>query len=299
MNTGVYGTVRAANINPGQDVEIFYYYKPTRGTDSVDFLNGYKQLDAETCLVQAKFNDGVNENGTDLIGMFDLKLPLDKFSSKGIYTVYIRPKEYTDVLLSDVSTLYGFDDIKGIIINLSSNGQLAGISDLTGYRVEYIDEYGNRDKDTARIITSCNYVEPINVNGNEVKYNIISDTSSSLLFCTVTPSTANSFAPNSVPFIGTAGGRVVLINTKFNPTMLEIEMVEKDLDTISTMLEGDQVRDRDKGLLTTYDDTKSIYQQYELYTLKDKLNHPLYDVKRKKEVPDMTQAWEKIIVSND
>lgn len=295
MNTGVYGTVKAANIDIARDVEIFYHYKPTRGTESSDFVDGFKELDAKDCLVQSKVNGVENE---DLIGMYNLRLPLDKFNAKGIYTIYIRPREYVGVKLADVSILSAYPDIRGIVINKLSEG-LSSIPDFTGYRVEYIDSDGNRDKDTVRIITSCNYVEPINVNNNEVRYNIVSDTSSDLVFCTVTPSTANSFAPNSIPYIGEAGTKIILTNTKFNPLMLEIEMVDKDIDTITTMLEGDQVRDRDRGLLTTYDENKSIYQQFELYTLKDKLNHALYDVKKKKDVPDMTQAWERIIINND
>ena len=287
MNTGVYGTVRASDVNPVYDVEIFYYYRPTRGSESTEFLGGYKTLDPSSCLMKAN-----SEDGNTIVGWYNLKLPLDKFNTKGIYTVYVRPREYANVILSDVSSLAAYPDIRGIVFNLSTTPELSGIGDLTGYRVEY------RETGDIRIITSCNYVEPINVSGNEVRYNI-TDSTSSLLFCTVTPSTANAFAPNSVPNIGRAGTSVVVINTKFNPVAIEIEMVDKDFDTISTMLEGDQVRDRDKGLLTTYDETKSIYQQYELYTLKDSLNHPLYDVKRKKDAPDMTQAWEKIIVKND
>lgn len=300
MNAGVYGTVRAANMVPREDAEMFYYYRPTRGTESSDFADGFKRLDVESCLVKS---DCETDYGTEaLIGMYDLRLPLDKFNLKGIYTVYIRPREYT-VRISDVGVLASFPDIRGIVINTGDHPELSGI-DLTGYRVEYFDSNGERNSNITRIITSCNYAEPVlvTVTGSYPKvtrWNIVSDNSSSYVFCTVTPSTSNSFSPNAQPFIGTAGDDVILINTKFDPLMVEVEMVDNDMTTIATMLEGDQVRDRDHGLLTYYDENKAIYEQYELYTLKDSRNNPLYDVRKKKDVPDTTQAWENIVVPND
>ena len=57
MNTGVYGTVRASDVNPVYDVEIFYYYRPTRGSESTEFLGGYKTLDPSSCLMKANSDE--------------------------------------------------------------------------------------------------------------------------------------------------------------------------------------------------------------------------------------------------
>ena len=58
--------------------------------------------------------------------------------------------------------------------------------------------------------------------------------------------------------------------------MLEIEMVDHDADTLTTMLEGDQIRNRDKAIITTYNEDKEIYMQQDYYVIKSKLGNPLY-----------------------
>ena len=56
--SGVYGTIKPANIDPLKDVEIFYYFRPTRGTTDNNFT-GFKKLDA-SCLTQSLVNDNNN-----------------------------------------------------------------------------------------------------------------------------------------------------------------------------------------------------------------------------------------------
>ena len=64
--------------------------------------------------------------------------------------------------------------------------------------------------------------------------------------------------------------------------MIEIEMVEHDMDTLSTMLEGDQIRSLDKGLVTTYNENGEIYHQAEHYTVKSTYNTTdLYEVRKR------------------
>ena len=66
--------------------------------------------------------------------------------------------------------------------------------------------------------------------------------------------------------------------------MIEIEMVDHDIDTVSTMLEGSQLRDIDNGLVTTFNSNNEIYAQHEHYTLKDEFtNKPVFEVKKNKE----------------
>ena len=49
--SGLYGTVRPAYINPNDDAEIFYYYRPNRSTTAEDFKS-FKKLSSSN-LVQS------------------------------------------------------------------------------------------------------------------------------------------------------------------------------------------------------------------------------------------------------
>lgn len=285
MSNGLFGTIKPANISINTDVEIFYYYRPTRGTSSVDF-DGYKPLNASECLVSSIKED----DHSKIDGIYELRLPLDKFNKKGIYTVYIRPKVCKTKII-DVSVLASFPDVKGVVFNITSD-ELSGISDLTGYRLEF----SNGD---SRILKSCNRCEPTSVNIGDgfpvvTRYNLV-DTSSSYVFCTASPSTAPSFKPNAAPYLGTPGETVSIINTKFTPQMLEIELVDHDIETLTYMVEGDQVRDRDNGILTTYNSDKEIYKQYDFYTVKSKLGTELYDVKKQRKLIDNTQNYDNVM----
>ena len=110
----------------------------------------------------------------------------------------------------------------------------------------------------------------------------------------VASATAPSFNPNGYPYIGVPGEEITLCNTLFTPKMIEIEMVDHDADTISYMLEGDQVRDRDNAIITTYNEDKEIYHQADYYTVKSRLGLPLYDVKQGRENIDTSQSYENI-----
>jgi len=77
--------------------------------------------------------------------------------------------------------------------------------------------------------------------------------------------------------------------------MIEIEMVDHDADTISYMLEGDQARNRDTGIITTYNEENEIYHQTDYYTIKSRLGVPLVDVKKNRENIDTTQSHDNIM----
>lgn len=282
MSSGIFGSVRPARINIEQDVEIFYMYRPSRGETSPEFDSGFQMLDPSTCLVPA------SSSGSILDGMYTLKLPLDKFNQKGFYTVYIRPKEISGISITDVSVLAAYPDVKGVVLKTDK----LPTHDLTGYRIEFEDG-------TSRLIKSCNPCEPVIVNTGDgypktTRYNL-NTSSSSLVFCTVTPSSSPTFKPNATPYIGEPGVPIKLINTKFSPKMMEIEMVTHDMDTLSYMLEGDQVNDRDNAIITTYNDNKEIYHQADYYTLKDKLGNPIYNIKKKRDIIDVEQEYDNII----
>lgn len=299
MSNGTYGTVKPAFIT-SNDVDIYYFYRPTRSSESTNF-NEFKKLDS-SLLSQVTYDastDGISDNV--LPGMYDMKLPLNIFSEKGFYTIYIKPKEIK-ATISDVSVLAAYPDVRGIVINKSSitvdNDSIFNNGGLVGYRVEYFDN--NKRQDYYRIITSNNRCEPVSQNLNDsnqksVRYRY--NDSSDLIFCTLTPSTATNFKSNALPFIGKTSQEIVLINTKFNPIMIEVEMVEHDIETISTMLENNQLRNLDTGLITTFNDNNEIYHQTEYSTLKDSYTgKEMYDVKRKRiDNIDFTQDFNSIV----
>lgn len=265
-NNGTYGIKRPALIT-ANDVDIFYYYRPSRSTDSTDFSTGFKKVDS-TLLTSVNAEDE-NGNGLGVLpGMYNLKLPVDIFGTSGIYTVYIKPKEiYTSILKTGV--LAALPNVRGIVLNTNAinteDTTIFNNGGLVGYRVEYLDNDGN-PLDMYRIITSNNRCEPVtqnfnNVTADGIKYRF--NDSSNLIFCTVTPSSAASFKPSDNPSVGGDGQLIKLVNTKFNPIALEIEMTEHDVQDVVNMLEGDQTRNLDRALITTFNPEGEIYHQAE------------------------------------
>lgn len=274
MSNGVFGTVRPAKLNILRDVEILYFYTPSRGETSEDF-NGFKRLEASECLVPATEHD--DENAV-INGLYRLRLPLNVFNQKGIYTVYIRPKERR-IKIMDVSRLAAYQDVKGIVLNLKGEGMEGLDEKLIGYRIEF-------DNGETRLIKSCNRCQKMIVNtgdgGPKIEAYNLTDGGTDLVFCTVTPSSAPSFKPNAGPYIGEPNIDAKLVNTFFTPQMLSIEMVTHDMDTLSYMLEGDQVNDRDNAIITTFNDNHEIYHQSDYYVLKDELGSPIYNVRKRR-----------------
>ena len=147
--------------------------------------------------------------------MYNLSLPVNIFGRKGFYTLFIRPKEIY-CTIKDVGALGAYPDISGIIVDMNSintDRSLFGSDNLTGYRVEYLQyEDGRlRRQNYYRLITSCNFAEPItqnltsaNTNSNAYRFN----ESGTLSFITLTPSIATSFKPNAKPYIGSPNQQI-------------------------------------------------------------------------------------------
>lgn len=299
MSNGVYGTVKPAFIT-SKDADIYYFYRPNRSSDSPDFMS-FKKLES-SLLSETTFTSSTDMVSDNILpGMYDLKLPLDVFSQKGFYTIYIKPKEIRTTI-SDVSVLAAYPDIRGIIINSSNiaveDASIFNNGGLVGYRIEYFDN--NKRQNYYRIITSNNKCEPVSQNLNDsnqksVRYRY--NDSSNLIFCTVTPSTATNFKSNALPFIGKTSQEIVLVNTKFDPIMIEVEMVDHDIETVSMMLENNQIRSLDNGLITTFNNDNEIYHQAEYMTLKNSYTGKgVFDVKKKRvDNIDFTQNFDSIV----
>lgn len=291
MAIGAYGTtisINIANSDIPSLVDISYCYHEKRSFDSLSTAK-FKKLDA-AILSQAK-RENDNEHFDEIVeGMYNLQLPLSEFNKKGFYTVYIKPKEI-EAVITDVSSLTAFPNVRGLIIDsanikdtnmrekaLSNNG-------LVGYRVIYISDTGAR-QDYYRIITSNNRCEPVVQAPNsssDKSYTYRYEDASPLTFVTVSPSSAPTFKENATPFIGKPTQKILLVNTYFEPIMLDIEMTTHDADTISYMLENSQLRDLDNGLVTTFNDNNEIYNQAEHFTLKDQYTgKPVFEVKHNK-----------------
>jgi hypothetical protein len=114
------------------------------------------------------------------------------------------------------------------------------------------------------------------------------------MFLTVTPSSAPTNKPNTVPFIGTPSQKIILNNTYFNPTTIEVEMVEHDASTLAHALYGNQSKSVSQGIYTIYDNNNNIYRQYNLYEVKDEFNETLYEVREERASVDETLNFDTI-----
>lgn len=272
MANNVYGTIRQAQFDPARDADIYYYYRPTRSSEDT-FFTGFKKIDdASKVLEQSKLE--TSETGDlKLPGMYTLKLPVDIFGNVGIYTIYIVPKEIK-CEIKDIGVLAAYPSINGVVIDTSEvegmdRGSF-GNDNLVGYRIEYFN--GSNRQDLLRIITTSTFCEPVTQNlttstsnANAYRYN----ENGSLVFLTVTPSTSPTFKTNAKPFIGTPSQKIVLKNTKFDPICVEVEVTNHDIETVSYMLEGEQIRNFENGRVTTYNFDGEVYKQMEYSTVKD------------------------------
>lgn len=291
MSVGAYGLqipVYINNVDIPNLVDISYCYHETRSFDSLSRAN-FKHLES-SILTVSKRDMNMNDADEYVEGMYNLQLPLSEFNKKGFYTVFIKPKEIQAVI-ADVSNLTAFPEVRGLVLDTTQiqNSSIATLArknnELIGYRIIYLDENGNR-QNYYRIITSNNKCEPVVQapnSSNDKSYTYRYEDSSSLIFVTVSPSSAPTFKDNATPYIGKPTQRILLVNTLFEPIQLDIEMTTHDADTISYMLENSQLRDLDNGLVTTFNDNNEIYSQSEHYTLKDQYTgKPIYEVKRNK-----------------
>lgn len=234
-------------------------------------------------------------------GIYNLKLPLEIFNKVGIYNIYIRPKQI-ELNIQDIGVLSAYPNIRGIILKATDIvGLSVGNDTLSGYRIEYYDSSGNKVSNLFRIITSNNRCEPVTQNIISTTQKSVSyrfNDSSDLIFLTVTPSSATNATPNSLPFIGNTGTKIILTNTFFNPILIEIELTNNDIESLYTSINGNQIRTLDNGLITTYDVNNKIFSQSEHYIIKESATgKPAYEVKENKTNIDFTQDHDSIIAN--
>ena len=285
MAVGSYGTIRGADVSP-EDVEIILNYTPSRD-DTDNFV--LTKLDAKSIL-RPYFNNaqtGGNANIEILGGLYNLRLPAEQFNRIGIYTLYIRPVQIRTTLL-DCGVLSALPNVRGIIIDLNSvpseyRNKFVN-QGLVGFRIEYLNSDGSKITNFFRIITSSFFCEPIiqnltNTSQKAIRYRY-TDSSSNLIFCTLSPSSAPTNKPNAIPFIGQPNQNVIISHTFFNPLSLDIEIAEHDFSTLAIGLFGNQTKSIDDGIYTLYNSDNNIYKQYNLYEIRDQFNELLYEVRQ-------------------
>ena len=297
MATGTYGVIRSADVNIN-DISIYYNYVPSRETlppyeffvlNSNDILS-YNYLPVDEEIVG-------NENLLE--GLYNLKLPATIFNNLGIYTIYIKPKTYSVVVI-DCSVLSSLPSVKGIVLDINSLPEsLRTNNALQGYRIEYINTDGTKLRNVVRYVATSNIVVPVSENvGNTtqkaIRYRF--DNSGSLIFLQLTPSSSSDVKPNVLPFIGNPGQTIIISNTFFSPLIIEVDLVQNTIDTLANILAGNQVKDIQKGILSYYDNNNVITNQFNLFEIKDDVTDvPLYEVKQKRLNIDETQNFDDVI----
>ena len=285
MATGNYGTIRSADVSP-DDVEIILNYTTSRDETDNFILT---KLDAKSILKPYFHNSATGGNsGVEILGgLYNLKLPADQFNKLGIYTLYIRPAEIR-TKITDCGVLSSLPNVKGIVIDLNnvpSQYRNKFVNQgLIGFRVEYLNSDGTKIPNFFRVVTSSFYCEPViqnltNTSQKAIRYRYVESTSN-LLFCTLSPSSSPTNKPNATPFIGQPDQNIILTNTFFNPITTEVEIVEHDISTLAIALYGNQTKSIDDGIYTIYDSANNIYKQYNLFEVRDQFNELLYEVRQ-------------------
>jgi hypothetical protein len=303
MAVGSYGIIRPADVSPS-DVDIFYHFVADRTSTAEVTL---KKLNPEEVLTPVFHNeqttDSDNAPNVEILGgLYNLTLTSDDFNDLGIYTLHIRPKQIRSSI-TDCGILASLPSVRGLVIDLtnipSSDRNKFTPQGLVGYRIEYLNSTDNtKIPNFYRIVTSSFYCTPVVSNLTSTTQKAIryqySVTATNLLFLTVTPSSAPSSRPNVVPFIGQPGQNIIFTNTFFNPTTVEVEMVEHDTSTLAHALYGNQSKAISSGIYTIYDNNNNIFKQYNLYEVKDDVNETLYEIRENKTDIDETLNFDDI-----
>jgi hypothetical protein len=295
MAIGSYGITRASDVDV-TDIEILYTFTPNRQT-STSVVN---RLDPSQVMAKTSLPTDEQVGGEEnlLEGLYNLTLPADTFNQLGIYNIYIRPKTYRATIV-DCGVLAALPTVKGILLDSNQlDAKLISSNALQGYRVEYLNDAGQKLRNTFRIVTTSNKVIPVTENiGNTsqtaTRYRF--DDSGNLIFCQVTPSSSSNVKPNLIPFIGVPNQKIIISNTFFNPVCLEVELTKYDIESVIDYVGGEQLKDVDNGIITHYDKDRNIIAQFNVFQINDTIGNPLYEVKERRANIDSSQSIDDVI----
>ena len=302
MATGTYGTIRPADMSP-TDVDITVFYSENRETTNtaVFKLDSSNLQEIENPVVggtpiggggTSRLAQDTSTTGFEIFGgLYKLNLPVDAFSAKGIYSIVFKPVEIRTKIV-DCGVLSAFPDVKGIVLD-GSDPDLGAFVDklennnLIGYRIEYLNANKSvsdrKLRNFFKIVTSNNRSEPVNQNITNTSQKAIRyrfNDNSTLVFCTVSPSSPTNVNPNVLPFIGSPNQDIIITNTFFTPFVLELELVDYDIESLAIGLFGNQTKSLEDGIYTVYNFNNDIYKQYNLFEIKDRFTgKPLFEIK--------------------
>jgi len=305
MAVGITGTNRLANIDIYTDIDIFYHYSPGRNGTDATFGDDFKKVGTPSeWFNKSTYEIGDEPVNNELSGVYTLNLPMKIFNKKGVYTVLLTPKRYYCIIEDAPAVLSALPDVRGIVLKGSEMGGLSAAQRvnmaLSGWRVEYYNNSGQQ-QDYFKTITSNNRCEAVMDNLSTTTMKSLSyrlTDNGNLIFCTLSPSSASQVKASVLPYIGSTGEQIALVNTKFNSQLIEIEMVDTDLSMLATMLGGDQALNLDKGLMTTYNPDHTILSQTEIVQVKDAYtNKPTYTLRKNREdIIDKSETWNNTMV---
>jgi len=284
MAVGTYGTVKMADVD-FNDVDVLYAYSPDR--ESLGDIQ-FKPL----------YNSVTNNELRKMLGAdggYKLRLPANVFNRLGFYLIQIRPKIFQTQIV-DCSFIITNNDQelqiskKGIII---PKLQFQSSGSLIGYQVEYFDDNGVKIKNFHRIITSSDLVSvnPSNNTSNASSTTYVLNPNGNQLFLTLTPDEASLITSEISSDLGKSGQQILLSNTFFDPVMIEIEMVEHSVKTLSYALYGQSTRDLETGVYSIFDGDGNLYKQYNLLTRKKQFTDGSIDVKEERTNIDRSQTF--------
>lgn len=298
MSLGAYATVRPATVDP-RDVDILYCYAP----DRFSAPGPLTRLNATEVLTALLDPDAPSQV---IGGLYRFRLPASLFNKVGVYTVYMRPREYRVAIL-DCGVLAALPDHKGLILDTA--GLDAGLATqlgpgaMAGWRIEYIDPAsGARVPNQFTVVAHSARAEPVAQNlGNTTQKSITYrfNEAGSLLFLSVLPgATTAAVIANQQPTIGVAGQEILLTSPYVDAQQLEIELTQYDVESLAIAMFGDQTRSVQDGVVTYYkrlpDGTREIYRQHSIWEIKDEYNEQLFEVKEVIDTPDPSKDWGSI-----
>lgn len=287
MAVGTYGAIKCADVD-FNDIDILYAYSENRET------LGETQF-------QPLFNSVTNNEFRKMFGGdggYRLRLPASVFNKLGFYTILIRPKVFQTQIVDCSFVITNNDQElqiskKGIVI---PKLQFQSTGSLIGYQVEYFDDNDNKIKNFHRIITSSDLVSvnPNNNTTNASSTTYVLDPNGNQLFITLTPDEASLITNTISADLGKAGQKILLSNTFFDPVMIEVEMVDQDVKTLSYALYGNSSRDLGTGVYTIYDENGNLYKQYNLLTQKNQFTNANIDVREERTNINRNQTFDDL-----
>lgn len=276
MAIGIYGTKKLSDCDYN-DVDILYAYSQTRESVTDNQL-------------RPLFSTISNSDFTKMFGAdgaYKLKLPASVFNELGFYVVLIKPKTFeTNIIGCSFIVTENNEEIqisrKGIVI---PKLQFQGTGSLIGYQVEYFYDNGIKIKNFHKIVTGSDPVSPAqntsqSVQGSTTSYSLNDNGAS--LFLTLTPDEVSLISNSAKADLGKAGQKILISNTLFDPIMIEVEMVDQTIKTLSYGIFGNSTRDMETGLFSIFDENDNLYKQYNLLTRKKVFSNGNVDYKEQR-----------------